>query len=164
MQVRPTVRVLLLDPEDRLLLFRGRLPAQPDSAPFWFTCGGGIEPGETVEDAALREISRRPASPSSTSAPRCGAARASCRGSTLGTRPGSSRKPSSSPAARAATSCATAGRSSSTASWTTPAGGPWRRSPPRRRPSIPRASPVCCLRCSPDAGRASRSPSPGSRE
>ena len=56
MQVRPTVRVLLLDPEDRLLLFRGRLPAEPDSAPFWFTCGGGVEAGETVEASALREI------------------------------------------------------------------------------------------------------------
>lgn len=56
METRPTVRVLLLDPADRLLLFRGRLPAEPDTAPFWFTCGGGLDPGETVEAAALREI------------------------------------------------------------------------------------------------------------
>lgn len=56
MQVRPTVRVLLLDPQDRLLLFRGRLPAEPDGSSFWFTCGGGVEPGETLEDAARREV------------------------------------------------------------------------------------------------------------
>lgn len=56
METRPTVRVLLLDPQDRLLSFRGRLPAEPNSAPFWFTCGGGIDPGESVEEAALREI------------------------------------------------------------------------------------------------------------
>ncbi|HYD43728.1 MAG TPA: NUDIX domain-containing protein, partial [Phenylobacterium sp.] len=55
MRIRPTVRILLLDPEDRLLLMRGRLPSQPDSPAFWFTCGGGIEPGESVEEAARRE-------------------------------------------------------------------------------------------------------------
>lgn len=55
MRIRPTVRILLFDPEGRLLLMRGRLPSDPDSPPFWFTCGGGLEAGESVEDAARRE-------------------------------------------------------------------------------------------------------------
>jgi 8-oxo-dGTP pyrophosphatase MutT (NUDIX family) len=56
METRPTVRVLLLDPQDRLLLLRGRLPSDLSVPPFWFTCGGGVEAGETIEAAALREI------------------------------------------------------------------------------------------------------------
>lgn len=56
MQVRPTVRVLLFDPQDRLLLFRGREPGDPARTPFWFTCGGGVEAGETLEEAARREV------------------------------------------------------------------------------------------------------------
>ena len=53
--VRPTVRVLMLDNQDRVLLFRGQDPHQPNTR-FWFPAGGGIEPGESVEDAARREV------------------------------------------------------------------------------------------------------------
>ena len=53
--VRPTVRVLMLDDQDRVLLFRGQDPHQPNTR-FWFPAGGGIEPGESVEDAARREV------------------------------------------------------------------------------------------------------------
>jgi 8-oxo-dGTP diphosphatase len=53
---RPTARVVLLDPDDRLLLMRGRLPSAPDEPSFWFTVGGGAEPGETVREAAAREV------------------------------------------------------------------------------------------------------------
>lgn len=53
---RPTARVLLLDPEDRLLLLKGRLPDDPQGVAFWFTVGGGVEPGETLGEAAIREI------------------------------------------------------------------------------------------------------------
>jgi 8-oxo-dGTP pyrophosphatase MutT (NUDIX family) len=53
---RLTARVLLLDPDDRLLLARGRLPADPDGPSFWFTVGGGAEPGETLLEAAAREV------------------------------------------------------------------------------------------------------------
>lgn len=53
---RPTARVLLLDARDRILLMRGRLPGRPDGPGAWFTVGGGVEPGETYLDAAVREI------------------------------------------------------------------------------------------------------------
>jgi ADP-ribose pyrophosphatase YjhB (NUDIX family) len=55
MRERLTARVVLLDQEDRLLLMRGRLPDAPEGPDFWFTVGGGLEPGETLEAAALRE-------------------------------------------------------------------------------------------------------------
>ena len=53
---RPTARVVLLDPADRLLLMRGRLPGAAPGAGAWFTIGGAIEPGETPREAAAREI------------------------------------------------------------------------------------------------------------
>jgi 8-oxo-dGTP pyrophosphatase MutT (NUDIX family) len=53
---RPTARVLLLDPDDRILLMKGRLPSSPDSAGAWFTIGGGVEPGESLYEAAAREV------------------------------------------------------------------------------------------------------------
>jgi 8-oxo-dGTP pyrophosphatase MutT (NUDIX family) len=53
---RPTARVLLLDPEGRILLMKGRLPGAPDAPGAWFTVGGGVEAGESLEAAALREI------------------------------------------------------------------------------------------------------------
>jgi len=53
--VRPTARVLLLDEEDRVLLFRVQDPAEPEVR-FWFPPGGGIEPGEAPEEAARREV------------------------------------------------------------------------------------------------------------
>ena len=56
MRERPTVRVLLLDPQDRILLLRGRLPGDRAGPGAWFTVGGGVEPGETLERAAAREI------------------------------------------------------------------------------------------------------------
>ena len=53
--IRPTARVLLLDDLHRVLLFRGQ-DATNHGIPFWFTAGGGIEPGETAEEAAHREV------------------------------------------------------------------------------------------------------------
>jgi 8-oxo-dGTP pyrophosphatase MutT (NUDIX family) len=52
--IRDAVRILMLDPADRVLLFR----FVPDDGgrPFWVTPGGGVEPGETLLDAAAREI------------------------------------------------------------------------------------------------------------
>lgn len=52
--VRPAARVLLLDPDGRTLLIHW----QSDAADFawWGTPGGGIDPGETPETAARREV------------------------------------------------------------------------------------------------------------
>jgi 8-oxo-dGTP pyrophosphatase MutT (NUDIX family) len=52
---RPGVRVLVLDPDGRVLLFRGSDPARSDVPPYWFTVGGGLEPGESPVDGAIRE-------------------------------------------------------------------------------------------------------------
>ena len=53
---RPTARVLLLDARDRILLLKGRLPSAPERPGAWFTVGGGVEAGETLVQAAAREI------------------------------------------------------------------------------------------------------------
>ncbi|MFD7655539.1 NUDIX hydrolase [Actinosynnema sp. NPDC059797] len=51
---RVSARVVLLDADDRVLLFEGFDPTKPDEL-FWFTTGGGVEPGEELRDAAARE-------------------------------------------------------------------------------------------------------------
>ncbi len=56
MRERLTARVLLFDGEGRILLLKGRLPNRPAHTSSWFTVGGGVEPGETLAEAALREI------------------------------------------------------------------------------------------------------------
>jgi 8-oxo-dGTP pyrophosphatase MutT (NUDIX family) len=50
--------VLLLDAEQRLLLVRGRAGVSPaaHAHDFWFTPGGEIEGGESVLEAARREL------------------------------------------------------------------------------------------------------------
>src|SRR6266568_2831272 len=57
MRSRPSARLLILDPSGRVLLFRfvhktGALAGQD----FWATPGGGVEDGETFEQAARREL------------------------------------------------------------------------------------------------------------
>ena len=49
------VRVVLMDPEDRVLLISGSDPTDPTGARWWHVPGGGIEPGESPESAAIRE-------------------------------------------------------------------------------------------------------------
>ena len=56
MRERLTARVLLFDRDGRILLMKGRLPSGPDQPAAWFTVGGGAEPGESVLEAAAREI------------------------------------------------------------------------------------------------------------
>lgn len=51
---RPAVRVLCVDPDDRLLLLEWRDPV--GGRVVWEPPGGGIEPGETPADAARREL------------------------------------------------------------------------------------------------------------
>lgn len=51
---RTAGRVVLLDGDGRVLLFRGIDPARGDS--WWFTPGGGLLPGEDLVAGALREL------------------------------------------------------------------------------------------------------------
>ncbi|MEV1024064.1 NUDIX hydrolase [Streptomyces sp. NPDC050264] len=54
-ELRKVARVVLLDPDGRVLLLHGHEP--DDSADdWWFTPGGGLEGDETREQAALREL------------------------------------------------------------------------------------------------------------
>lgn len=53
--LRPSGRVLLLDPTDRVLLMQIR-PGDPLPGGVWFTPGGGLEPGEDARRAAVREL------------------------------------------------------------------------------------------------------------
>lgn len=54
---RRSARVLLLDRDDRLLLVRSALvPGEPERGDAWFVPGGGVEPGEDLTEAALREL------------------------------------------------------------------------------------------------------------
>ena len=53
---RRAVRVLLLDPDDRLLLLHAFDPANPARGSYWLTLGGGVEPGESDAEAARREV------------------------------------------------------------------------------------------------------------
>ena len=54
-QPRPAARVVLVDGEGRVLLFHGHDPAHPQDR-FWFTVGGGVEPGESLRATAVREL------------------------------------------------------------------------------------------------------------
>ncbi|MDX3645260.1 NUDIX hydrolase [Streptomyces sp. MB09-02B] len=51
---RPSARVVLVDDADRLLLFSARDKA--GGSVRWFTPGGGVQPGESHEQAAVREL------------------------------------------------------------------------------------------------------------
>lgn len=50
---RPAARILLVDDQGRALLFRFTVDGR---APFWVTPGGALDPHESYEDAARREL------------------------------------------------------------------------------------------------------------
>ncbi|MEV5578269.1 NUDIX hydrolase [Streptomyces parvus] len=52
---RKVARVVLLDPDGRVLLLHGHEPDDPADT-WWFTPGGGLEGDETREQAARREL------------------------------------------------------------------------------------------------------------
>jgi 8-oxo-dGTP pyrophosphatase MutT (NUDIX family) len=52
---RPTSRILVIDSRDRLLMLLVEDPML-EVARFWITPGGGVEPGESFEEGASREL------------------------------------------------------------------------------------------------------------
>lgn len=57
MRSRPSARLLVIDPLNRVLLFR--FTHETDALAgksYWATPGGGVEEGETFEQAAIREL------------------------------------------------------------------------------------------------------------
>ena len=57
-RVRPSSRVLVLDRQQRVLLLgsRGHAPAPGTAVQWWYTPGGGVEDGEDLRSAAVREL------------------------------------------------------------------------------------------------------------
>jgi 8-oxo-dGTP pyrophosphatase MutT (NUDIX family) len=53
---RDVVRVVLRDGRDRILLFHTREISAPELGTWWELPGGGLDPGETHVDAAVREL------------------------------------------------------------------------------------------------------------
>ena len=61
MKTRRAARAVLVDPQQRVLLFQYEdddifNPINPINEPFWVMPGGGLELGESFEDAVVREI------------------------------------------------------------------------------------------------------------
>lgn len=55
-EARLAARVILTDRRGAVWLIRGRDPGDRGRAPFWFTPGGKIDPGESARAAAAREL------------------------------------------------------------------------------------------------------------
>jgi ADP-ribose pyrophosphatase YjhB (NUDIX family) len=53
-RLRLAGRVIVLDPDERVLLFR--YDDGPPNGPHWSTPGGGLNPGESYRDGAQREL------------------------------------------------------------------------------------------------------------
>lgn len=53
---RPSGRIFVVDDNYRVLMIRGQDPQNPARGHFWWTPGGGLDPGESVEEGARREL------------------------------------------------------------------------------------------------------------
>lgn len=53
---RSVVRAVVLDVHEQMLLFHTRDPTYPELGTWWELPGGGIDPGETFCEAAVREL------------------------------------------------------------------------------------------------------------
>ena len=53
---RPTARVLLVNPADEVFLINTHFDPELGLEPRWLTPGGGIDAGEGVREAAIREL------------------------------------------------------------------------------------------------------------
>jgi 8-oxo-dGTP pyrophosphatase MutT (NUDIX family) len=53
---RDVVRLVVRDGEDAILLFHTRELSAPELGTWWELPGGGVDPGETYVDAAVREL------------------------------------------------------------------------------------------------------------
>ena len=61
MHIRPTARLLVIDRQQRILLFHihdgvSLHEGRPEMTVYWLTPGGGLEPDESFEQAAQREL------------------------------------------------------------------------------------------------------------
>jgi 8-oxo-dGTP pyrophosphatase MutT (NUDIX family) len=54
--IRSAVRLVVLDEQDRVLLFHTHDPDHPDLGRWWELPGGGVDHGETYLDTAVREL------------------------------------------------------------------------------------------------------------
>ncbi len=53
---RPSARAIVVDPAFRTLMICGSDPNNPSRGRFWWTPGGGVDDGETLEEACVREL------------------------------------------------------------------------------------------------------------
>jgi len=53
---RPTARILLINPQNEILLYKTHFDPEVELPPRWLTPGGGIDEGETERQTAVREL------------------------------------------------------------------------------------------------------------